>query len=171
MFFYLAFIASGALGGLIALTRILPGLANSSKAAALPETLEGLAIDVGAVLLFTFLYTRENKAKEAQLAKLSREESLSKLKLRLNEKKIISVSDLRGEARLVILAGPASFLADCFKRSKPFTDALIERGVLVVPFSVDGSAPTFEFDDEELVEEKKKRLWQLTPTLTNEWAK
>nr|CAD1819018.1 unnamed protein product [Ananas comosus var. bracteatus] len=171
MFFYLAFIASGALGGLIALTRILPALANSSKAAVLPETLEGLAIDVGAVLLFTFLYTRENKAKEAQLAKLSREESLSKLKLRLSENKIISVSDLRGKARLVILAGPASFLADCFKRSKPFTDALIERGVLVVPFSVDGSAPTFEFDDEELVEEKKRRLWQLTPTLTNEWAK
>lgn len=173
MFFYLAFIASGAIGGLISITRLIPALANSSRSVELPEILKGLGIDIGAVLFFAFLYTREDSAKNAQLAKLSREESLSKLKLRLNENKIISVGDLRGIARLVILAAPASFIAESFRLSKPFTDALLDRGVLVVPFSTDASTPAFEFeesDEEMMIDNKKRNLWQLRPVYTSEWA-
>lgn len=173
MFFYLAFIASGALGGLIASTQLISSLSNSTKAAKLPEIVKGLGIDLGAVLFFAFLYTRESNAKNAQLARLSREENLSKLKLRVDQNKTISVSDLRGIARLVILAGPASFIAESFKRSKPFTERLLDRGVLVVPFATDGNMPDFECEetDEEItVIDKKKRLWQLTPVYTSEWA-
>ncbi|WOK98968.1 hypothetical protein Cni_G07680 [Canna indica] len=175
MFFYLAFIASASLGGLISATQLIPALVNSSRAANLPEMLKGFGIDLGAVLFFAFLYTRESSAKNAQLAKLSREEGLSKLKLRVDENRTISLSDLRGVARLVILAGPASYIADSFARSKPFTDGLLERGVLVVPFATDGNTPTFEFeeidDEDQMVVNKKKRLWQLTPLFTSEWAK
>ncbi|XP_072958234.1 protein LOW PSII ACCUMULATION 1, chloroplastic [Typha angustifolia] len=173
MFFYLAFIASGTLGALIAITQLVPALANSSKAAELPEMVKGLGIDIGAVLLFAFLYSRDNKAKNAQLAKLSREEGLSKLKLRLSENRIISVGELRGIARLVILSGPATYLDESFKLSKPFTDGLLDRGVLVVPFSTDGNTPNFEFDEngeEATVNDKKKRLWQMVPVYTSEWA-
>nr|GMC68939.1 protein LOW PSII ACCUMULATION 1, chloroplastic [Ipomoea batatas] len=134
MFFYLAFIASGSLGGFIATSQLIGALANSSRAAQVPEIAQGLAIDIGAVSIFAFLYYRENRAKNAQIAKLSREENLSNLKLRVDEKRILPVSDFRGIARLVILAGPSSFISECFKLSEPFTDALVERGVLVVPF-------------------------------------
>ncbi|XP_010906935.1 protein LOW PSII ACCUMULATION 1, chloroplastic isoform X2 [Elaeis guineensis] len=171
MFFYLAFVASGAIGGLISITQLIPALANSSRSAELPEILKGLGIDIGAVLFFAFLYTRENSAKNVQLAKLSREESLSKLKLRVDQNKIISVSDLRGVARLVILAGPASYIAESFRRSRPFSDSLLERGVLVVPFRTDASTPfQFEGNDEEMIVDKKRRLWQLRPVYTSEWA-
>ncbi|XP_008809409.1 protein LOW PSII ACCUMULATION 1, chloroplastic isoform X2 [Phoenix dactylifera] len=171
MFFYLAFIASGSIGGLISITQLIPALANSSRSAELPEILKGLGIDIGAILFFAFLYTRENSAKNAQLAKLSREENLSKLKLRVDQNKIISVSDLRGIARLVILAGPASYIAESFRLSKPFTDCLLDRGVLVVPFKMDANTP-FELDknEEEMIVNKKKRLWQLRPVYTSEWA-
>lgn len=174
MFFYLAFIASGALGGLIATTQLIAALTSSSRAAQVPEILKGLGIDLGAVCIFAFLYYGENKAKNAQLARLSREESLSNLKLRVDQNKVISVSALQGISRLVILAGPASFIAESFKNSMPFTDGLVDRGVLVVPFATDWSLPSFEYDETEEMKDitsKRKRLWQLTPVYISEWSK
>ncbi|KAG4959406.1 hypothetical protein AAZX31_13G112900 [Glycine max] len=170
MFFYIAFVASGALGGFIATTQLIGALANSSRASEVPEILKGLGIDLAAVSLFAFLYFRENKAKNAQVARLSREESLSNLKLRVDEKKIIPVNSLRGIARLVICAGPASFVTESFKRSEPFTDSLLDRGVLVVPFVTDGNSPALEFEETEELATRRKRLWQLAPVYINEWS-
>lgn len=174
MFFYLAFVASGALGGLIATTQLIAAFGNPSKAPVVPEITKGLIIDIGAVSIFAFLYYRENKAKNAQLAKLSREEDLSNLKLRVDQNRILPVSAFRGIARLVILAGPASFIAEAFKLSEPFTEGLVERGVLVVPLATDGSLPSFEFEESEEMKEltaKRKRLWQLAPVYVTEWSK
>lgn len=173
MFFYLAFITSGALGGLIATAQLIGVLANSSRASEIPEALKGLGIDIGAVSLFAILYFRENKANNAQVARLSREESLSNLKLRVDEKKIIPVNSLRGIARLVICAGPASFITESFKRSEPFTESLLDRGVLVVPFVTDGNSPNLELEESEEVKQvttKRKRLWQLAPVYISEWS-
>ncbi|GFP82993.1 protein low psii accumulation 1 chloroplastic [Phtheirospermum japonicum] len=172
MFFYLAFIASGSLGGLIALTQLIGALSNPSRAADVPQILEGLAIDLGAVSIFAFLYYRDNSARNAQVARLSREESLSSLKLRVDEKRIIPLSAFRGIARLVILAGPASFIEESFRLSEPFTDGLFDRGVLVVPFATDGKSFRLEFGDTEETKEidaKRKRMWQLSPVYAAEW--
>ncbi|XP_004292260.1 PREDICTED: protein LOW PSII ACCUMULATION 1, chloroplastic [Fragaria vesca subsp. vesca] len=173
MFFYLAFIASGGLGALIATTQLIAALTNPSRALDAPEIAKGLGIDIGAVSLFAFLYYRENTAKNAQIARLSREENLSNLKLRLDEKRVVPVSSFRGFARLVICAGPASFITESFKFSEPFTEGLVERGVLVVPFATDGNSPSFEFDESEESKDftsKRKRLWQLTPVIVSEWT-
>ncbi|KAJ8749133.1 hypothetical protein K2173_013740 [Erythroxylum novogranatense] len=173
MFFYLAFIASGALGGLIATTQLIAALNNPSRAAEVTEILKGLGIDIGAVSIFAFLYSREDNAKKAQLAKLSREESLSNLKLRVAESRIVPLGSLRGAARLVICAGPSPFILESFRQSEPFTQSLLERGVLVVPFATDGNLPTFEFDESEEMKEptvRSKRLWQLAPVYVTEWS-
>ncbi|KAK8982384.1 hypothetical protein V6N11_037554 [Hibiscus sabdariffa] len=173
MFFYLAFIASGSLGGLIATTQLIASLTNPARSSEVADTLTSLGIDIGAVSVFAFLYFRENTAKNAQLARLSREESLSNLKLRVNENKIIPVSSLRGIARLVICSGPASFILESFKLSEPFTERLLERGVLVVPFPTDGNSPSFEFDESEDMKDitaKRKKLWQLNPVYVSEWT-
>lgn len=172
MFFYLAFIASGALGGLITITRLISALANPSKAPLLPEISKDLGIDLGAVLLFAFLYTRDNKAKNAQLAKLSREERLAELKLRVDKNKIISINDLRGTARLVVLAGSAAYITESFKQCEAFSKGLLERGVLVVPFATDGGKLEFEPGDNEEeipVDENINRLWQLRPVNVTQW--
>lgn len=173
MFFYVAFIASGSLGGFIALSQLVGALANPSRAADVTDILKDLAIDIGAVSAFAFLYYRENNAKNAQVARLSREEFLSNLKLRVDERRIVPLSAFRGIARLVILAGPASFIQDSFKLSEPFSDSLLERGILVVPFVVDGGSPKFEFEEKEEtkdIDSKRKRLWQLAPVYTAEWS-
>ncbi|KAK7267496.1 hypothetical protein RIF29_20170 [Crotalaria pallida] len=173
MFFYIAFIASGGLGGLIATTQLIGALANSSRASEIPDILKNLGIDIGAVSLFAFLYFQENKSKNAQVARLSREENLSNLKLRVDEKRIIPVSSLRGIARLVICAGPASYVTESFKRSEPLTESLLDRGVLVVPFVTDGNSPTLEFQETEELKQvaaRRKRLWQLAPVYISEWS-
>ncbi|KAI3732702.1 hypothetical protein L1987_63909 [Smallanthus sonchifolius] len=172
MFFYIAFIAQASLGGLIAITQLIGAVANPSRADSVADIAKGLGIDIGAAALFAFLYYRENKIKNAQMAKLSREENLSNLKLRVDERKIIPVSEFRGLARLVILAGPSSFVKEAFELSEMFTEQLIERGVLVVPFCTNGNEPNFEFDETEEMEltNKRRRLWQLVPILTPEWS-
>lgn len=185
MFFYLAFMASGTLGGLIALTRLLPALSGSDPASA-ASTLKGLGIDVAAVSLFAFLYSRESKAKDAQVARLAREERLSRLRLRLRagaaegagSNRPFTLGELRGTTRLVIVAGPAEFVAESFRRSQPFLRELAERAVLAVPFATDGSTPELRLDDggddedgvDDDVARRSKRLWQLTPVFTTEWA-
>ncbi|KAL1830401.1 hypothetical protein ACET3Z_000052 [Daucus carota] len=174
MFFYLAFIASASLGGLIATTQLIGALSNPSRAAEVPKILEGLGIDIAAVSVFAFLYSGDNNAKNAQLARLTREENLSNLKLRVDEKKVVPVNAFRGFARLVIVSGPSSFISESFKFSEPFTEGLLERGVLVVPFATDGELPDFQFDESEEMKEltgKRKRLWQLNPVLLTEWSK
>ncbi|OVA02241.1 Protein of unknown function DUF3493 [Macleaya cordata] len=169
MFFYLAFIASGSLGGLIATTQLIGALSRSMD---VNDILKGLGIDIGAVAIFAFLYSIDNNARNAQLARLSREENLSILQLRVDQNRVISVSSLRGIARLVVLAGPVSYIMESFKLSQPFTEGLIERGVLVVPFATDGNLPQFEFEERgEIDVEKKKRLWQLVPVYATEWSR
>ncbi|RCV34448.1 hypothetical protein SEVIR_7G169000v4 [Setaria viridis] len=180
MFFYLAFMASGALGGLIALTRLLPALSDPARAAGAADTLKGLGIDVAAVSLFAFLYSRESRAKDAQVARLAREERLSRLKLRAGAGDVarpFALGELRGTARLVIVAGPGEFVAESFRRSQPLLRELAERAVLAVPFATDGNTPELRIDgggDEDGVGDelarRSKRLWQLTPVYTTEWA-
>lgn len=183
MFFYLAFMASGTLGGLIALARLLPALSSSSDPAraGAADTLKGLGIDVAAVSLFAFLYSRESKAKDAQVARLAREERLSRLRLRVGAEgggRPFTLSELRGTARLVIVAGPAEFVAESFRRSQPYLKELAERAVLAVPFVTDGNTPELrldagedkEDDDDDDVARRSKRLWQLTPVYITEWA-
>ncbi|KAL8101986.1 hypothetical protein AgCh_033766 [Apium graveolens] len=173
MFFYLAFIASASLGGLIATTQLIGSLSNPSRAAEVPKILEGLGIDLAAVSVFAFLYSGDNNAKNAQLARLTREENLANLKLRIDEKKVVPVNAFRGFARLVIVSGPSSFISESFKFSEPFTEGLLDRGVLVVPFATDGELPGFEFDESEEMKEltgKRKRLWQLRPVFSPDWS-
>ncbi|XP_051118564.1 protein LOW PSII ACCUMULATION 1, chloroplastic [Andrographis paniculata] len=174
MFFYVAFIASASLGALVAFSQLIGALANSSRGAEVPEILKGLAIDIGAVSIFAFLYYRENNAKNVQMARLSREESLSNLKLRVDERRVLPLSAFRGIARLVIVAGPAAFVKESFKSSEPFTKSLVERGVLVVPLATDGNSPRLEFEETEETKEivtERKKLWQLTPIYVPEWTK
>ncbi|WVZ86336.1 hypothetical protein U9M48_033134 [Paspalum notatum var. saurae] len=177
MFFYLAFMASGAVGGLIALTQLLPALSNPARAGGAADTLKGLGIDVAAVSLFAFLYSRESKAKDAQVARLTREERLSRLKLRAGaDGRPFALGELRGAARLVIVAGPADFVAESFRKSQPLLRELAERAVLAVPFATDGSTPELRIEEDGSGEDgddvgrRSKRLWQLTPVYTTEWA-
>jgi hypothetical protein len=144
MFFYGAFIASGSIGGLIAVTRLIGALNHAPGAEAPIEIAKGLGIDLAAVIIFALLYRSDAKAREIALAKLSREEDLANLRLQLDNKKVVTLAQLRGISRIVILAGPGSYIEEALKQSEPFKAALLERGVLLAPYATDGATLTVD---------------------------
>ncbi len=144
MFFYGAFIASGSIGGLIAVTRLIGALNHAPGAEAPIEIAKGLGIDLAAVIIFALLYQSDAKAREIALAKLSREEDLANLRLQLDNKKVVTLAQLRGISRIVILAGPGSYIEEALKQSEPFKAALLERGVLLAPYATDGATLTVD---------------------------
>ena len=187
--------ASGGVGGLIAITRLIASLNNAPGAEAPIEIAKGVAIDFGAVLIFALLYRLLNlasqtfcymflyphgpcsrrlefhvfytrsradlnikrmqlkfvvtdtalayrsdaKARDKALAKIAREENLSNLRLELSNKKVLTIGQLRGTARIVILAGPASYIEEALRQSEPYKKDLLERGVLVAAYATDGA--------------------------------
>ncbi|KAJ7557013.1 hypothetical protein O6H91_05G108600 [Diphasiastrum complanatum] len=188
MFFYLAFIASASIGGLIAMTRLIAALRNTSSADQVLEILQGLGIDIAAVVLFVLLYRSDAKARDVQLAKLSREESLALLRLELSNKRIITVGQMRGTVRVVIIAGPGSYIEEALRLSKPYQADLVERGVLVVPYATDGSSTDGEASTKieapvegsatsmgksgntSVLADLEKR-WKAIPIYTSEWSR
>ena len=60
MFFYIAFIASGALGGLIAFTQLIAALNNPARSSEVPDILTNLGIDIGAVYLCISVFQGEH---------------------------------------------------------------------------------------------------------------
>eukprot|EP00250_Pteridium_aquilinum_P028154 c36668_g1_i1 orf=615-1652(-) len=182
MFFYLAFIASGSIGALISLPRLFAALGHASNAPPVTEVVMGLGIDLVAVLVFAALYRADGKARDLQLARLSREETLAALKIELRNKKVLSLGQLRGTARLVIIAGPASYLEEACRNSESYFPDLVERGVVVIYFATDGQVPNLKFssDDASSVQEDEsggpstrqvEKLWRGTPIYTGEWTR
>lgn len=174
MFFYLAFIASGSVGALISLPRLVAALGHAANAPPATEVLMGLGIDLAAVLTFAALYRVDVKARDQQLAKLSREETLAALKIELRNKKVLSLGQMRGIARLVIVVGPASHLEEACRYSEPYISDLVERGVVVVSFATDGRVPSLKFSSNLQDNESEGRVWKLwrgTPVYTAEWTR
>lgn len=175
MFFYLAFIASGSIGALISLPRLFAAIGHAPNASSVTEVLTGLGIDLIAVLVFALLYRADLKARDLQLARLSREETLASLKVELSNKKVLSLGQLRGVARLVVVVGPASHIEEACRASEPYFDKLVERGVVVISFATDGQKPNLKFTSDNTLEDgtpiQVERLWRGNPIYTTEWTR
>ncbi|KAH7286334.1 hypothetical protein KP509_32G001900 [Ceratopteris richardii] len=178
MFFYLAFIASGSIGALISLPRLFAALGHAPNASPVTEVLTGFGIDLVAVLIFVILYRSETKARDLQVAKLSREETLASLKIELRNKRVLSLGQLRGVARLVIVVGPASHIEEACRASEPYFSGLLERGIMVISFATDGQIPELNYasniskeDESGSSSPQVDKLWRGTPIYTTEWTR
>jgi hypothetical protein len=193
IFFYLAFIASASIGAVTSLPRLIAAIGHAPNAAPTMEVLSGLGIDLVAVSVFALLYRADVKAQNLQIAKLSREETLGGLKIELNNKKVLTLEQTRGAARLVIVAGTKSHIEEACRRSQMYYLPLLERGVVIIYFATDGQEPNLEFLDnvplrplpeegnaaddgnsEPLPKEEKEevrvdKLWRGRPIYTSEW--
>jgi len=81
----------------------------------------------------------ESKARDKALAKIGREENLSNLRLELGNKRVVTIGQLRGTSRIVILAGPGAYIEEALRQSEPYKKDLLERGVLVAAYATDGA--------------------------------
>jgi hypothetical protein len=99
-------------------------------------------------LFFGFLYKRDVEGRDRQMSRISREERLSNLKVTLAGGKVVSLYDLRGFARVVVVAGNTHYCDAAVQNAEQFREQLIERGVLLVPVVVDGGSSEFQFADD-----------------------
>ncbi|MED6135944.1 Protein LOW PSII ACCUMULATION 1, chloroplastic [Stylosanthes scabra] len=73
------------------------------------------------------------RGEEEQMAQISRDETLSRLPLRLTTNRVVELVQLRDTVRPVILAGKKETVSLALQRAERFRTELVRRGVLLVP--------------------------------------
>lgn len=160
------FVVSASVAGLVGTTQLIGALGGARNALPLQDVVQGLAIDAGAIALFSFLFLRDKEARDKQIARISREERLGDLQLELGNKRTLRMQQLRSFVRPVIVAGSAEQVSAAIRAAEPFKDALVERGVLVIP------VPCFEEGGQQLdlpPLSPEDLRWRATPLRLQAW--
>lgn len=132
-FFYVAFSAAAGISTFFTVPRLFRAFAGGEGAPDLLETAGNVAINVGGFVVLVALFLWENKKEEEQLAQISRNESLSRLPLRLSTNRVVELVQLRDTVRPVILAGNKETVSSSMQQAARFRTDLLKRGVLLVP--------------------------------------
>ncbi|KAE9593823.1 putative tetratricopeptide-like helical domain, protein LOW PSII ACCUMULATION 1 [Lupinus albus] len=132
-FFYVAFTAAAGISLFLTVPRLFRAIQGGDGAPDLLETAGNAAINIGGIVVFVALFLWDNKKEEEQLAQISRNETLSRLPLRLSTNRIVELVQLRDTVRPVILAGKKETVSLALERAERFRTDLLRRGVLLVP--------------------------------------
>lgn len=85
------------------------------------------------IIVLVALFLWDNKKEEEQLAQITRDETLSRLPLRLSTNRVVELVQLRDTVRPVILAGKKDTVSLAMQKAERFRTELLRRGVLLVP--------------------------------------
>lgn len=85
------------------------------------------------IIVLVALFFWDNKKEEEQLAQISRDETLSRLPVRLSTNRVVELVQLRDTVRPVILAGEKETVSLAMQNAEKFRTELLRRGVLLVP--------------------------------------
>uniref|UniRef100_A0A803NQL4 Protein LOW PSII ACCUMULATION 1, chloroplastic n=1 Tax=Cannabis sativa TaxID=3483 RepID=A0A803NQL4_CANSA len=132
-FFSVAFTAAAGISLFLTIPRLLRAIEGGDDAPDLWETVGNAAINIGGIIAFVALFIWDNKKEEEQLAQISRDETLSRLPLRLSTNRVVELVQLRDTVRPVILAGKKETVSVAMQQADRFRTELLRRGVLLVP--------------------------------------
>ncbi|KAL8530894.1 hypothetical protein ACS0TY_007792 [Phlomoides rotata] len=132
-FFYVAFIAAAGISLFFTIPTLLRAVKGGDDAPDLLGTLQNAGINIGGIIVFVALFFWDNKKEEEQIAQITRNETLSRLPLRLSTNRIVELVQLRDTARPVILAGNKDVVASAMRKAERFRTELLRRGVIIVP--------------------------------------
>ncbi|KAJ1687709.1 hypothetical protein LUZ63_019099 [Rhynchospora breviuscula] len=132
-FFYVALTAAAGISLLFTIPRLIRAVQGGDGAPDLLETAGNAGINLGGIVVLVALFFWDNNREEEQLAQISRDETLSRLPLRLSTNRMIQLNELRDTARPVILAGRRKSVSAALKSAERFRTELIKRGVILVP--------------------------------------
>ncbi|OMO63802.1 Tetratricopeptide-like helical [Corchorus capsularis] len=132
-FFYVAFSAAAGISLLFTVPRLFRAIQGGDGAPDLWETVGNAAINIGGIIVLVALLFWDNKKEEEQLAQISRDETLSRLPLRLSTSRVVELVQLRDTVRPVILAGKKESVSLAIQKAERFRTELLRRGVLLVP--------------------------------------
>ncbi|GMH21552.1 hypothetical protein Nepgr_023394 [Nepenthes gracilis] len=103
-FFYVAFSAAAGIATFFTIPRLFRAI-QGGDAPDLWETAGNAAVNIGGIVVLVALFFWDNKKEEEQLIQISRDETLSRLPLRLSTNRVVELVQLRDTSRPVILAG------------------------------------------------------------------
>ncbi|XP_010090809.2 protein LOW PSII ACCUMULATION 1, chloroplastic [Morus notabilis] len=144
-FFSVAFSVAAGISLFFTIPRLFRAIQGSDGAPDLWETAGNVAINVGGIIVLVALFLWDNKKEEEQLAQITRDETLSRLPLRLSTNRVVELVQLRDTVRPVILAGKKETVSLAMKKAERFRTELLRRGVLLVPVIwCEGKEPQIE---------------------------
>ncbi|CAI0460219.1 unnamed protein product [Linum tenue] len=144
-FFYVAFTAAAGISMFLTIPRLVRALQGGDGAPDLLGTAGNAAVNVGGIIVFVALFIWDNKKEEQQLAQITRDETLSRLPLRLSTNRVVELVQLRETVRPVILAGKKDTVSLAIQKAERFRTDLVRRGVLLVPVILgEGREPAVE---------------------------
>eukprot|EP00262_Sarcandra_glabra_P002216 TRINITY_DN12483_c0_g1_i4.p1 TRINITY_DN12483_c0_g1~~TRINITY_DN12483_c0_g1_i4.p1 ORF type:complete len:371 (-),score=86.86 TRINITY_DN12483_c0_g1_i4:304-1416(-) len=132
-FFYIAFSAAAGISTFFTVPRLFLTIKGGDGAPDIWETAGNAAINIGGIIILVALFIWDNKKEEEQLAQISRDETLSRLPLRLSTNRIVELVQLRDTTRPVILAGRKETVSSAIEKAERFRTELLKRGVLLIP--------------------------------------
>ncbi|CAJ1878414.1 unnamed protein product [Sphenostylis stenocarpa] len=132
-FFYVALSAAAGISLFFTVPRLIRAIIGGDGAPDLLATSGNAAINIGGIVVLVALFFWDNKKEEEQLAQISRDETLSRLPLRLSTNRVVELVQLRNIVRPVILAGKKETVSLAMQRAERFRTELLRRGVLLVP--------------------------------------
>ncbi|CAM6090303.1 unnamed protein product [Calypogeia fissa] len=132
-FFYLAFALGAGIATLFTVPRLILALQGGEGAPSALGTSQNLAINLGGIAVSVALFIWDNKKEEEQIARISRDETLSRLPLRLQTNRIVELSQIRENTRPVIVAGKKEAVTKAMQQAQRCREDLLKRGVLVIP--------------------------------------
>jgi hypothetical protein len=158
------------LGGLIATVRVIAGFAKGEimiSSILASEDCTGLAIDLVALSVLVYLYRKETGEREKQIKRLQREVSLGQLKVEINLKKprLVTLQQLQGFARAVVVAGDEEFLLEAVKEAAEVKDMIKDRSICIIPLVLTGR----QSDVSQLSELLSDPEVLLSPILVDQW--
>ena len=160
-FFLYASLGGGALISLVVSgTRVLAGL-NGINVDLLPESLNNVAVDLGGIVVLSFLYKKDLEAQDSRLKRAAKGADLARLLIRGSQKlknpliegpeddfsfttSLASLRRGRGiEKRVVIAAAGPDKIAEILREAKRLEASLVSSDLIIVPvIASTGSAPT-----------------------------
>ncbi|KAI4326466.1 hypothetical protein MLD38_031779 [Melastoma candidum] len=132
-FFYVAFSAAAGISLFFTIPRLIRAFGGGEGAPDLLETVGNAGINIAGIVVLGSLFFWENKKEEEQLGQISRNETLSRLPLRLSTNRVVELVQLRDTVRPVILAGNKETVTSAMQKAERFRTELLRRGVLLVP--------------------------------------
>jgi hypothetical protein len=168
-FLFGAFGVSATIGSGVSFIQFTTGLAGAPSAPPVAQSGQNLAIDGAVLALMVFLWRRDEAARQRQMARISREETLAALRVQLSSQKTVRLAALRGFARVVVVAGSAAFVEEAAAAAEPHKEALLARGVLFVPLVTDGAQkPPPPLPASASASDKR---WRGEPQFVTEWTR
>lgn len=89
--------------------------------------------------MIAFLLRGDLKARDKQIARIGREESLASLRLQLANGKTLPLGRLRSFCRPVMFYGTSEQVQKALEAAAPFKEELLRRGVFIVPLPLKDS--------------------------------